>query len=202
MAEEEYPYLGTQMQITISGDYGLCMSDSTFDGTFFGDDENGDPIEMAIFGVRGHASYFSIPSAQVHQGFVYFGPFWLITPYFWVSPHVGAVAGWGPELDDGFLASLWLNFEFSGEDHVLAVFAESDIYVFDDYQDYYSFASIDWKTFDFNLGLHTEGVNELFTIGPHFGFTILPFKFEAQYHIGFQEDNKGQSVRIITSLMF
>lgn len=177
----ELPWQGAQYQFFASGS--VPLSEST--------------------DFRGLVAYLTIPSAELDQWFSYFGPTFNLAKWLWLAPQVGAVSGWSEDGEDGPLFSLWSRLSFLDEDgEGLTAFFEGDVYFFPDVRDYYSFASCDWNFLGLNLGIHVEGINELFMYGPHLGFSKGLWHGEVQYFVSMEEENQGQAVRFVTAVEF
>lgn len=180
-AEEEIPWQGAQYQFSLGGSVPLS--------------------EFTDF--RGAVVYLTIPSVEVDQWFSYFGPTFSPTKWLWLAPQVGAASGWSEDGEDVFLSSIQSGLSFLNEkEEGFTAFFEGDVYFFAKAQDYYSFASCDWNLSGFNLGIHAEGVNELFMYGPHLGFTKGSWHGEVQHFISMEEENQGHAVRFVTAIEF
>lgn len=109
---------------------------------------------------------------EVNAQFLYLGGHFKLGEYFWISPHIG--------LSNGFLGKEWaLVSIWSGfRKNWFSLFFEIDFYTrFNHEFSFYSYLSIDASVgLHLSFGIHIEGVNEAFTIGPHIDWHIMKFK--------------------------
>jgi len=83
----------------------------------------------------------------------------------------------------------------------LRILIESNAFI-SDTLNYMGRYSVDWTSQIFFVGIHAEQRNTLMTTGPHIGVSSAPMRTEVQYSVGTQDQNEGQSVRFVYSLIF
>ncbi len=85
----------------------------------------------------------------------------------------------------------------------LVLFANLHMFVASDSLTYFGVYSADWARYNWiNLGFRAEQVNDTVAFGPRVGLTVGPYHFEIQYHVGVQEENRGQTLRFLYYLVF
>jgi hypothetical protein len=160
--------------------------------------------EVSMF--RGSVHHFWIPKAEVSMAFVYAGPKLKLGDWGWISPQVGLVANW-KESTDFLNTSVWA-FGSVGD---FSLFLEGDfITALGMDPDVYTLAVADYNFSDFNVGVHSEGINDAFGFGPHVGYTKavgeLGYHGEIQYFfkppIPEGAVMYGHAVRVVTGLSF
>jgi len=119
--------------------------------------------EFSMF--RASVTYFWIPKADVGMFMTYVGPKLELGDWGWISPQVGLASNWKNDTDF-FLTSVWGFAKFSD----FTLFLEGDYYMAEGQNpDIYSFGALDYNWADYNAGIHSEGVDEIFGFGTHFG---------------------------------
>jgi len=155
---------------------------------------------------RGDLTYFKTPLASVDQTFIYLGFDYALysdsVHSFAVGPRLGTVSGWFE--GDGFLTSIWTNYNSS---KTYNVFVEFDVYHYAGNRDYYGLYLADYSlpvgnnTFLFGLGM--ENVNENVWLGPRTGARFGEhFILEGRYWYFLPEEIKGHSFRTVAILIF
>lgn len=180
---DEFAWTGTEILTPVSGEFAF-----------------NDQI-----GLRGHLTGFFKPAAKVVMAFAYVGP--TFTPVsnekfgLWISPQLAIPFGWY-EGEDAMGPSVWVNLSFFGGK--LAVFLEGEVYVSFQNQlvNYYGYYAVDGCPGAVNAGIQVEQVDAGVIFGPHIGGTIGPLHLEAQYYLGFQDANRGHTIRLVTGLSF
>jgi len=177
---ENFPWKGSQVMFSVGGAVEM--------------------IENKLF-VRGSGIYFWVPENGLNMFFVYFGPKWQIADWIWIAPQVGFAGNWTLNSKDAADFSLWTGLSFFQSR--LTVFLEGDAIVNHDQQDYYGYYSIDYNPLSWlNAGIQGEQINKGVMFGPHLGYTNGPLHLEVQYYAGFQQSNKGHTIRFFTRLFF
>ena len=164
------------------------------------------PIVEDKLSFRSSVSYFWIPSDGTQLFFSYSGPKWTVKKWtkkdsFWLAPQVGVAGNWTEDGSDAILLSLWSGISlFEGQ---VSLFVEEETYLNLGQKDYYAYYSLDYSPIGcINIGAHLQQVNKKVSFGPHIGITRGSWHSELRYFAGFQEDNRGHTIRAVTGLSF
>ena len=182
---EEFPWRWAEIQIRIAGEL---------------------PVIQDALSLNAHAVYFSVPGNDVHLYFMYVGVKWMVTDWFWVKPMLGYVGNWSG--GDSFDISFWTGSSLFGGNITFG--SESDILINGECEvNYYAYYTGDLHLFRvLNIGLQMEQVNMGFMFGPHIGVTKpiangeIVLAGEIQYYLGFQDVNRGHTIRTAIGLEF
>lgn len=182
---EEFEWQGTQVLTLIGGEF---------------------PIIQQKLSFRSSISYFWVPSDGTQSFFSYLGPKWNVKRWtakdsLWLAPQLGVAGNWTEDGSDAVILSLWSGTSFfKGQ---VALFLEGEGWLNSNQQDYYGFYSFEYTPTNYlNVGVHAEQLNKLISFGPHVGISHGGWHSELRYFAGLQEDNYGQTVRIVTALSF
>lgn len=164
------------------------------------------PVVEDKLSFRSSVSYFWIPGDGTQLFFSYIGPRctvkkWAKKDSFWLAPQVGVAGNWAEDGSDSVILSLWSGISFL--EGKASLFLEGEGYLNPNQKDHYGYGSFNYSPSGFlNVGVHTEQVNGKVSFGPHIGIARGPWHTELRYFAGFQEDNRGQTVRMVTAFSF
>ncbi len=178
---QEFSWQGVQLQTVVGGEV---------------------PVYKKTLSIRANIAHFCIPKNNTHMFFSYAGIKWNIAEWVWISPQIGATLNWGPEEQEAFIVSLWINFSFFKDK--LNIFLEGDVYLNAKISDYYGYYSVDYNFHNnFGAGIQAEQVNKGVMFGPHIGIMLKYWSLQVQYYTGVQKNiNYGHTFRIFTMLYF
>lgn len=157
------------------------------------------PLPNPKFSLNAHAVYFTVPSKDINMYFAYVGVKWKPFNWLWLMPMLAYAGNWAGT--DGLDTSLSSCFSLFGGKATL--FLEGDVILTHQQIDYYGYYSADYHLFrKINFGFHATQINDGVTFGPHIGITKGNLSIEFQYHVGFQDSNRGETIRAFTALNF
>jgi hypothetical protein len=138
-----------------------------------------------------HGAVFMAPQMKP-IGFLYVGPGFQITDWWWTSPRVGVAHNWFASVPAPIVSSWNL---FSAGD--FSVFTETEIYISAQQVDFYGLYMIDYSIGDLSVGLQGEQVNLGIKVGPHVGLAIgKHLSVNTQYYWDFMD---GHTLRLVLS---
>lgn len=142
-------------------------------------------IYLEGFGVCDSGYIMSIAQLGVSQRFA---------DWYAVSAMVG-MAGNFPEDRTSFMVGFANTFTFARGG--LTLFLNPNALVAHDALVYYGIYALDFHWNGVNAGMNAEQINTGVMFGPHIGYTVSIWRFEAQYRMGVQEENYGHTVRFV-----
>lgn len=149
--------------------------------------------DFTVFG-----SAFLVPGADPFY-FLYTGPGFQLTDWWWTSPRVGMVMNWPTYGDAAPIYSVWNSFSLRDGD--ISFFTETEIYqLHGGGSDYYGLYWADFNVKSLSLGAHVEQVDDHVTIGPHVLCALNEhFVAGVEHHWDFDD---GHAIRTTIKLKF
>ncbi|MDD5031551.1 MAG: hypothetical protein PHR36_00720 [Patescibacteria group bacterium] len=176
--QAELPWQGTQYQFMATGSLTFNQKESS--------------------GLNTSILYWDIPADGSSFFFSYTGPWLKLKPWLWLSPQIGVLSE--NEGDDRFITALWTKLSFAGEK--IKVLSQIEGYFRAKERNLFTYHSLDFPLEKFNLGFQEESLDDQITYGPHFGFGKGMWHSEIQWHLSFQDKNRGQAIRFLNSIEF
>lgn len=178
IVQAEFPWQGAQYQFIATSSLAFNQKES--------------------FGLNTSVWYLGTPADEFSVFFSYTGPWIKPKPWLWLSPQIGILAG--DEENDRFITALWTKLSLA--EGKLKILSQIEGYFKAEEKNLFTYHSLDFPLAKFNLGFQEESLDGQITYGPHFGFGKGMWSGEIQWHLSFQDKNKGQTIRFLNSIEF